>query len=288
MLRKDCSILPVLLSATAIRDDSGNILMTRSTTIDHTVRRRHENEILKLNSILQEHSYNLEYTNKELEAFTFSVSHDLRAPLRAINGFSQILLDEYGDKLDSEGRKILGKVLGNAGRMRHLIDDMLRLSKTGRQELRYTRIDMHALFNSMTEETRQLFPGRTTSVKVGTTAKAYGDLSLLKQVIGNLLSNAVKFSSGKEVSEIEIGSSMGNNEMIFFIKDNGIGFDMKYATDLFGVFRRLSNAEEYEGTGVGLALVKRIIDKHGGRVWAESERGKSATFYFSLPLSKIS
>jgi len=288
MVRKDGTLLPVLLSATAIRDKEGNILMTRTTTIDHTVRRRHENEILKLNSILQEHSYNLEYANKELEAFTFSVSHDLRAPLRAIYGFSQIILDESKDRLDSEGQKMLEKVWVNANRMRQLIDDLLRLSKTGRQELSYLNIDMNALFNSMIEETRQLFPDRTVNVIIHPLIKAYGDLALLKQVIGNLLSNAVKFSAKMTTSDIEIGSTPGKDENIFFVKDNGTGFDMKFAGELFGVFRRLSNADEYEGTGVGLALVKRIIDKHGGRVWAHSEPGKGATFYFSLPLSKIS
>jgi PAS domain S-box-containing protein len=288
MVRKDGTILPVLLSATAVRDNNGNIIMTRSTTIDHTVRRRHENEILKLNSILQEHSYNLEYANKELEAFTFSVSHDLRAPLRAINGFSQILLDDYSVKLDTEGNKLLEKVLNNANRMRQLIDDLLRLSRTGRQELSYTSIDMQALFKSMLEETRQLFADRTINAKINPMPKAYGDLGLLKQVISNLLSNAVKFSSKKSVSEIEMGYIPGTNEVIFFVKDNGTGFDIQFAVELFGVFRRLSNAEDYEGTGVGLALVKRIIDKHGGRVWADSEPGDGATFYFSLPVSKTS
>lgn len=288
MVRKDGTILPVLLSATAVRDEKGNIVMTRSTIIDHTVRRRHENEILKLNAILQEHSYNLEYANKELEAFTFSVSHDLRAPLRAINGFSQILLDEYGEKLASDGRQLLEKVLSNAVRMRQLIDDLLRLSRTGRQELRYTQIDMHALFNSMIEEVRQMFPDRKIQVSISPMPNASGDLSLLKQVLSNLLSNAVKFSSKKSSSEIRIGSESNTGEVVFYVRDNGTGFDMKFAGELFGVFRRLSNADEYEGTGVGLALVKRIIDKHGGKVWAESEPGKGATFYFSLPVSKMS
>jgi PAS domain S-box-containing protein len=288
MLRKDGTLLPVLLSATSVRDIAGNIIMTRSTTVDHTVRRHHENEILKLNSILQEHGYNLENANKELEAFTFSVSHDLRAPLRAINGFSQILLDDYSGKLDSEGKLMLEKVLSNAYRMRHLIEDLLRLSRTGRQELNYTRIDMQALFNSMIEEIRQLFTERTIKTTVAQLPKAYGDLALLKQVISNLLSNGVKFSSKQATSELEIGSMPGDDEIIFFIKDNGTGFDMKYAFELFGVFHRLNNADEFEGTGVGLALVKRIIDKHGGRVWADSEPGKGATFFFSLPRNKNS
>jgi light-regulated signal transduction histidine kinase (bacteriophytochrome) len=288
MVRKDGTILPVLLSATAIKDNDGKIIMTRTTIIDHTERKQYENKILKLNSVLQEHGYNLEYANKELEAFSYSVSHDLRAPLRAINGFSRILLEKHNNGLDQEGQKILEIVCNNADQMRLLIDDLLRLSRTSRQELTYARIDMQALFISLIDETKQNFPDRTLALKVNSLPEAFGDLALLKQVISNLLSNAVKFSGKKEVSEIEIGSITGDVTLIFFVKDNGIGFDMKYAPELFGVFRRLHNADDYEGTGVGLALVKRIIDKHGGKVWAESEPGKGAIFSFSLPKSKES
>ena len=286
MVRKDGTILPVLLSATAVKDKDSNFIATRTTIIDHTERKQHENEIVKLNTILQEHGYNLEYANKELEAFTFSVSHDLRAPLRAINGFSRILLDDYRDKLDTEGQKMLETVWNNANHMRQLIDDLLRLSKAGRQELTYARIDMKALFNSMFEEVKQLYPERNIKISMNSLPKAYGDLALLKQVISNLLSNAVKFSGKMETSEIEIGSESEMNELIYYVKDNGTGFDMKYVHELFGVFRRLNNADDYEGTGVGLALVKRIIEKHGGRVWANSEPEKGATFYFSLPVDK--
>ncbi len=287
MVRKDGTILPVLLNSTAVRDADGNIVMTRTTITDHTVRRKHEREILKLNAILQEHSYNLENANKELEAFTYSVSHDLRAPLRAINGFSQILLEESGEKLDFEGKQLIEKVIRNAGRMRQLIDDLLRLSKTSRQELHYTLIDMKALFNSMLEEIRQQFPDKTIKCTINSMPAIPGDLALLKQVITNLLSNAVKFSSKQKTTEINAGYRDGGSEHIFFIKDNGTGFDIQFASELFGVFRRLNNAGDYEGTGVGLALVKRIIDKHGGRVWADSEPAKGATFYFSLPVSKL-
>jgi PAS domain S-box-containing protein len=288
MVRKDGTVLPVLLSATAIKDNDGKIIMTRTTIIDHTERKQYENKILKLNRVLQEHGYNLEYANKELEAFSYSVSHDLRAPLRAINGFSRILLEKHKNGLDQEGQKILEMVCNNANQMRLLIDDLLRLSRTSRQELTYARIDMQALFISLIDETKQNFPDRTLALKVNSLPEAFGDLALLKQVISNLLSNAVKFSGKKEVSEIEIGSITGDVTLIFFVKDNGIGFDMKYAPELFGVFRRLHNADDYEGTGVGLALVKRIIDKHGGKVWAESEPGKGAIFSFSLPKSKES
>lgn len=283
MVRRDGSLLPVLLSATSVRDNQGNILMFRTTIIDHTQRKKYENEILKLNVILQEHGYNLEYANKELEAFIFSVSHDLRAPLRAINGFSRILKDEYAGNLDEAGQQLLQRVLTNADRMRQLIDDLLRLSRTGRQHLSYTRIDMQALFSSMVEETRQQFPERNISVEIKPLPAIEADLALIKQVISNLLSNAVKFSGKKEIARIEIGSLNYSDDPSFYIKDNGTGFDMKYVHDLFGVFKRLDNAADFEGTGVGLALVKRIIDKHGGRIWADSEPGKGATFCFAIP-----
>jgi light-regulated signal transduction histidine kinase (bacteriophytochrome) len=281
MCNDDSRVIRWYGSATDI-DELENRVAQRTAEI-----KEHEKEIVKLNSILQEHAYNLEYANKELEAFIFSVSHDLRAPLRAINGFSQILLDDYRDKLDAEGQQMLQKVWGSADRMRQLIDDLLRLSRTGRHELTYNNIDMKALFSSMVEEIRQNYSERNINVQIGEIPPINGDLALLKQVIYNLLANAVKFSGKMDVSEIEIGSMVNQNETTYYIKDNGTGFDMKFAHDLFGVFRRLNNADDYEGTGVGLALVKRIIDKHGGRVWAYSEPAKGATFYFSIPLNKF-
>jgi len=286
MIRKDGTILPVLLSATAILDNSGNISNIRTTIIDHTERKGYENEILKLNNVLQQHAINLEYANQELEAFSFSVSHDLRAPLRAIKGFSRIMLEDYKDKIDQEGQKLLNTVCDNAQQMNTLIDDLLRLSRTGRQELMYSKINMEALFKSLIEEVKQLFPDQPIKVNFNPLPEAYGDLALLKQLIANLLSNAVKFSGKQSVSEIEIGSVISDTELIYFVKDNGTGFNMKYAPDLFGVFKRFHNSEDYEGTGVGLAIVKRIVDKHGGRVWAESQPDKSSTFYFTLPVSK--
>ena len=190
------------------------------------------------------------------------------------------------EKLDNTARELLEKVMNNATRMRQLIDDLLRLSRTSRQELKYALIDMPALFNSMLEEIRQQFPERTIYSTINQMPAVYADLALLKQVLSNLLSNAVKFSSGQQITEIETGCSTEQSENVFYIKDNGAGFDMRFAADLFGVFRRLDNAVDYEGTGVGLALVKRIIDKHGGRVWAHSEPSKGATFFFSLPEAK--
>jgi two-component system sensor kinase len=236
--------------------------------------------------MLQEHGYNLENTNNELEAFIYSISHDLRAPLRAINGFTRIILDDHSSELKSETQFLLQRVWDNANKMRQLIEDLLRLSRTNRQELSFALIDMHALFMSLVEETRQTFPGHKISATIHPVPKAIGDLALLKQVVSNLLSNAVKFSGKNEISEIVIGSLYEAENIVYFIKDNGIGFDMKYAQNLFGVFRRLSNSEDYEGTGVGLALVKRIIERHGGRVWANSEPGNGATFFFTIPKVK--
>jgi light-regulated signal transduction histidine kinase (bacteriophytochrome) len=275
---KDGSYRWFLCSAIPLCNDEGNVVKWYGSATD----------IDELENLVAQRTAELSDTNKELEAFIFSVSHDLRAPLRAISGFSQILLDDYRDKFDVVGLQMLQKVWGNADKMKNLIEDLLRLSRTGRQELSYTSIDMPALFNSMIEEVRQIYPEREVITKMSPLGKAYGDLALLKQVISNLLSNAVKFSGKKPVSEIEIGSFNGEGEMSYYVKDNGAGFDMKYVHELFGVFRRLNNAEDYEGTGVGLALVKRIIDKHGGRVWAISEPGQGATFYFSLPVKNVS
>ncbi len=283
MIRKDGSIMPVLLSASTVKDGNGNTCLYRCTMVDHTQRRKYENEILNLNEILQVHGYNLEFANKELEAFIFSVSHDLRAPLRAINGFGRILMDEHSGALSDEGRKLLNQVLTNADRMRQLIDDLLRLSRTGKHELNYTKIDMHALFTSMIEEIRQQFPHREIDLDLQSLPEMKADLSLIKQVISNLLSNAVKFSGKENISRIEVGTYSNDHDPAIYIKDNGTGFDMKYVKELFGVFKRLDNAADFEGTGVGLALAKRIIDRHGGKIWAESAPGKGATFYFTIP-----
>ncbi len=287
LIRKDGSKFPVLVNASVIKDKDGNAAAIRSMIIDHTQRKRYEDEIMKLNTLLQEHGYSLETTNKELEAFIYSVSHDLRAPLRAINGFTKIILDDHKSELNNDVQSLLQKVWDNANKMRQLIEDLLRLSRTNRQQLSLTVIDMNALFSSMIDEFRQNFPGHEISVVMSPLPKATGDLPLLKQVISNLLSNAVKFSGKNEKSEIEIGWFQESENVVYFIKDNGIGFDMKYAQDLFGVFRRLSGSEDYEGTGVGLALVKRIIERHGGRVWASGEPNNGATFYFTMPYVEI-
>ena len=284
MVRKDGSVLPVLLSGTAIYDEGGNFIMSRSTIVDMTQRLQYEQEILKLNKILQDHGHDLEMAYKELEAFSYSVSHDLRAPLRAIDGFSKILLADHYHHVNSEGQRLLHVVSENAQRMGRLIDDLLKFSRTGRQEMTISRIKMTELFKSISAELIPAHPEQKIEMNFNDLPDALGDLSLLKLVVNNLLSNAIKFSAKRDISIIEIGSYSTDNELVYFIRDNGTGFDMRFSSKLFGVFQRLHSMEEFSGTGVGLALVKRIVDRHGGRIWAESELDKGAVFYFSLPV----
>ncbi|MBI3553023.1 MAG: hypothetical protein HY077_10960 [Elusimicrobia bacterium] len=217
--------------------------------------------------------------NSELESFSYSVSHDLRAPLRAIDGFSKILQEDYAPALDAEGRRLLGTVCANARQMGRLIDDLLAFSRLGRKALEKTSVDMEALADSVVGQLRTAEPRRSIAVERKPLPGAHADAALLQQVMTNLVSNAFKFTSQKPEARVEIGFAEG----AFFVKDNGAGFDMKYSKKLFGVFSRLHRADEFEGTGVGLALVHRIVSRHGGRVWADARPGEGATFYFTLP-----
>jgi len=226
----------------------------------------------------------LESTNKELEAFSYSVSHDLRAPLRAISGFSQAVIEDYAPKLDDEGKRYLGLIQENAHRMGQLIDDLLTFSRLGRQQMTKQKIDIEALAKSVFEELCAQELGRKIKFTVYPSPQVYGDNSMIRQVLMNLLSNAIKFTSPKEEAFIEFGY-LPKLEA-YYIKDNGVGFDMQYVSKLFGVFQRLHSASEFEGTGVGLALVYRIITRHGGRVWADGAIDHGATFYFTLPGSR--
>jgi PAS domain S-box-containing protein len=263
-----------------LHDDRGSIIKWFGSATDIDDLKRTEKEILILNAELEDR---VSQRTAELEAFTFSVSHDLRAPLRAIKGFSQMLLDQYSNKLDPEGQKLLITLSDNAHRMGLLIENLLRLSRASRQELTFSRINMQELFTSLIEETKNAFSQHRIDVTMSNLPDVVGDLALMKQVISNLLSNAVKFSSRQAVVQIEIGSGIEKKEVMYYVKDNGTGFDMDLYPRLFGVFQRLHNMEEFEGTGVGLALAKRIMDKHGGRIWAESEPGHGAVFFFTLP-----
>src|SRR5258706_7059985 len=254
---------------------------------DVTDNKEAEEEIKTLNESLEkkviERTSQLEAVNKELEAFTYSVSHDLRAPLRIIDGYTEILVSDYQNNLDEEAKRMFGIITGNVRKMGQLIDDLLNLSQTGRKELLLYPANMNKLVQSVIEEQLSLNGEKPADIKIEILLPAECDSRLLQQVWSNLISNAVKYSGKQEHPVIHINSFRQGGEIVYQIKDNGVGFDMKYAGQLFGVFQRLHKETEFEGTGVGLALVKRIVAKHNGRVWAESEPGKGATFFFSLP-----
>lgn len=239
-------------------------------------------KIKLLNKELLNNNTQLESSNNELEAFTYSVSHDLRAPLRAIHGYTAIIEKDYSDKLDDDAKNMLKAVMNNALKMGQLIDDLLALSRFGKKELQKKETDMTQLAEQCLEELKKSANVSRAKIVIRPLHKAIVDSSLMSQVFFNLLSNAVKYSSLKDKPEIILASKTENDEIIYFISDNGTGFDMKYYNKLFGVFQRLHDTDEFEGTGVGLALVKRIVTRHNGRVWAEAEVGKGATFYFAL------
>jgi len=221
--------------------------------------------------------------NRELEAFAYSVSHDLRAPLRAINGFISILLEEYEQKLDAEGRRICAVIADSARNMGTLIDDLLAFSRSGRVEINSTQIDMEKLARSVFDELTDPRQRQHIQLHVGALPPAVADRTLIHQVWVNLISNAIKFSAGRETPVISIDGESLNGENIYRVQDNGVGFDMKYADSLFGVFQRLHSSTQFEGNGVGLAIVKRVVNRHGGRVWAEGMVDRGAVFYFTLP-----
>jgi PAS domain S-box-containing protein len=240
----------------------------------------------KITADLEKSKLHLEAANKELEAFSYSVSHDLRAPLRSIHSFTGILKEEYGGVLDSEGKRICGIIESSSIRMGHLIDDLLAFSRAGRSGLNFFRIGMTQLSKSVFQELTSPGERERISFTVMKLPPAFGDPVLIKQVLTNLISNALKYSAKKEKSEIIIGSYQDNDETVYYVKDNGVGFDMKYVNKLFGVFQRLHSTMEFEGNGVGLAIVNRIILRHSGRVWAEGEPERGASFYFTLPVEK--
>lgn len=239
----------------------------------------------RLEEKVTERTAQLEGVNQELEAFSYSVSHDLRAPLRAINGYSKILEEDFAPVLDEEGNRLLKVIQDSAERMNTLIDDLLAFSKLGRQSLRKTAIPMTELMQDTLDELRRITNHRA-EIKLNELHPVLADPALMKHVIMNLLSNAVKYSSQTKNPKIEISSKSKKTEIVYCIKDNGVGFDMQYVDKLFGVFQRLHSSDQFEGTGVGLAIVQRIIHRHGGRVWAEGQVGKGASFYFSLPKNK--
>ncbi len=241
-------------------------------------------ELFEKNEIIRNANNELTAANKELEAFSYSVSHDLRAPLRNIDGFSKIVLEEYGDKLEGMGEHYLKRVRSGAIKMSQLIDDMLSFSRVGRTELRFKEIEVNRLVNNVLRDFSELIKEKDIDLKVGELPEIVCDQKMIQQVFSNLISNAIKYSSETERPKVEIG--FDENLKAFYVKDNGIGFEMQFHDKIFQVFQRLQLPENYEGTGIGLAIVKRMLERHNGTVWAESELGRGTTFYVQLPLEQ--
>lgn len=236
----------------------------------------------KLEQMVIDRTTELENVNRELESFSYSVSHDLRAPLRSIHGYVNILHEEYGPQLDAEAQRLIGIIQRNGQRMGQLIDDLLAFSKLGRRELTKTTVSIQEMVTNVIDEWRRLNPEDTVEFMVHPLPSAWGDYSTLRQVWINLISNAVKYSRKKEKPVVTIGAQIQDGLTTYYVQDNGAGFDMQYYDKLFGVFQRLHSTKDFEGTGVGLAIVQRIVYKHGGKVWAEARIDEGATFYFTL------
>jgi PAS domain S-box-containing protein len=267
-------------------DSEGKVSSVVGFRMDITSRKRDEERIRQMNGELerrvQERTAELQFANKEMEAFCYSISHDLRAPLRSIRGYSEIVLQEYGEKLDDRGEEFLKRACESAAHMNQLLDDLLRLSVISRGELRREETNLNQLAQNILAGLKAAEPQRKVKIKIGRGLTAHGDARLLQIALGNLLSNAWKFTSRKTDALIEFGATEENGERFFFVRDNGEGFEMEWKHRLFGVFERLHSAKDFPGTGIGLAIVQRIIQRHGGRIWAEGKRRQGATFYFTL------
>ena len=231
---------------------------------------------------LKKRTAQLEDANKELESFSYSVSHDLRAPLRAIDGYTRMILKKQGSKFDEETTRKFNQVRESAHMMGQLIDDLLAFSRLGRKHMSLSKIDMDQLVRDVWKELQVINPDRNMELALNGVLPGHGDRALIKQVYSNLLGNAVKFTRHRDTAHIEAGGYTDGNEVVYYVRDNGAGFDMAYYDKLFGVFQRLHSADDFEGTGVGLAIVQRVINRHGGRVWAEGKIGEGACFYFTL------
>jgi PAS domain S-box-containing protein len=278
---KSGKLIDVLVYSSLIVDSESGEKSIAITERDVTLEKITQEQVRQLNMHLQKNVIQLEAANSELESFSYSVSHDLRAPLRAVSGYTNILEETYIQHFDEEARTVFNTIQRNVRKMSQLIDDLLDFARLGRKAVPKRDMDMNELVKKVLDDQRQT--ASNAKFIVHPLHHAYGDHALLTQVWTNLVSNALKYSRNVSVPQIEVGSSQNDDETTFFIRDNGVGFESKYVEKLFGVFQRLHSEREFEGTGIGLAIIKRIISKHGGRVWAEGKVNKGATFYFSLP-----
>lgn len=290
MVRKDGSRFYAEANAEIIRDASGEPKSILIISRDISDRKRAEDEVIRLNSELEQRvldrTAQLEAANKDLEAFSYSVSHDLRTPLRALDGFANILMEDYADAIDDEGKRMLKIIVSNANNMGRLIDELLSFSRLGRKDISYSEINMREMAEEVYNEHVSETDKETISFRILDIPRASGDPAMIRQIWVNLIANAIKFTSHKPERNIEVGFKTGNGENIYYVKDNGAGFDMANAKNMFGVFKRLHSAKEFEGTGVGLAIVKRIVQRHKGNVKAEGAVNEGATVYFSMPIRK--
>ncbi|MGC4101137.1 hybrid sensor histidine kinase/response regulator [Ferruginibacter sp.] len=281
-ITKHGKLIDVVFSAAIITDSNREITSVAITERDITEQKLADEQIKLLHANLEANILQLESSNKELESFSYSVSHDLRAPLRALNAYSSIIETDYMQEMNDEARELMKKIQANTLKMGVLIDDLLEFSRLGRKEVRRTRINMQAMAEGILREIEKTNQHHA-AIKITDMPDANADPALIEQVWINLISNAIKYSAKKQQPEIHIGANTSINETVYFVKDNGAGFDMKYVHKLFGVFQRLHAVDEFEGTGVGLAIVYRIITKHGGKIWADAKSGEGAAFYFTLP-----
>lgn len=291
-LRKDGTYRDILDRGFVQRDPEGKPSRMVGAMMDVSQAKHAELELQRLNSSLEERvrlrTLEIQASHEALEAFTYSVSHDLRAPLRHITGFLQLLARGNAEKLDADGRRYLGLVLGAAEKMAQLIDALLSFSRVGKTAMHCEEVNLEAVLKEVIQGVSGEIRGREVKWLISPLPKVWADLTLIRQVLVNLLENAVKYTRPRRVTEIEVGVREEPTETVLFVKDNGVGFDMKYVDKLFGVFQRLHSERDFEGNGVGLANVKRIIGRHGGRVWAEGEVEKGACFFFTIPRHPVS